>query len=43
MVDDYAGYKALFEKGVTELGCWRRDVDSSTLVTKSTTVKKKTA
>lgn len=22
MVDDYAGYKALFAKGVTELGCW---------------------
>jgi transposase len=22
MVDDYAGYKALFAEGVTELGCW---------------------
>ena len=22
MVDDYAGYKALFASGVTELGCW---------------------
>ena len=22
MVDDYSGYKALFAKGVTELGCW---------------------
>lgn len=22
MVDDYAGYKALFAKGITELGCW---------------------
>ena len=22
MVDDYAGYKALFRDGVTELGCW---------------------
>ena len=22
MVDDYAGYKALFAKGVVELGCW---------------------
>lgn len=22
MVDDYAGYKALFQRGVTELGCW---------------------
>lgn len=22
LVDDYAGYKALFEHGVTELGCW---------------------
>jgi transposase len=22
VVDDYAGYKALWEKGVTELGCW---------------------
>ena len=22
MVDDYAGYKALFEHGITELGCW---------------------
>ena len=22
MVDDYAGYKALFANGVTELGCW---------------------
>ncbi|MFC3656997.1 IS66 family transposase [Xanthomonas hyacinthi] len=22
MVDDYAGYKALFADGVTELGCW---------------------
>jgi transposase len=22
MVDDYGGYKALFRKGVTELGCW---------------------
>ncbi|MBX3714351.1 MAG: IS66 family transposase [Lysobacter sp.] len=22
MVDDYAGYKALFERGVTELACW---------------------
>jgi transposase len=22
MVDDYAGYKALFAQGVTELGCW---------------------
>jgi len=22
LVDDYAGYKALFDKGVTELGCW---------------------
>lgn len=22
MVDDYAGYKALFEQGITELGCW---------------------
>jgi transposase len=22
MVDDYAGYKALFGQGVTELGCW---------------------
>ena len=31
MVDDFAGYKALFEQGVTELGCWaharRRFVD----------------
>ncbi len=22
MVDDYAGYKALFDQGITELGCW---------------------
>ncbi len=22
MVDDYAGYKALFQNGITELGCW---------------------
>jgi transposase len=22
MVDDYSGYKALFETGITELGCW---------------------
>lgn len=22
MVDDYAGYKALFAQGITELGCW---------------------
>jgi transposase len=22
MVDDYAGYKALFKEGITELGCW---------------------
>ena len=22
MVDDYAGYKALFAEGITELGCW---------------------
>lgn len=22
MVDDYAGYKALFQSGITELGCW---------------------
>ena len=22
MVDDYAGYKALFARGITELGCW---------------------
>jgi hypothetical protein len=22
MVDDFAGYKALFAKGITELGCW---------------------
>jgi hypothetical protein len=22
MVDDYAGYKALFREGVTELACW---------------------
>jgi transposase len=24
MVDDYAGYKALFREGVTELACWRK-------------------
>jgi transposase len=22
MVDDFSGYKALFDKGITELGCW---------------------